>query len=469
MKKITLFFAICFLFAYFTSINAQKTTFAVCAVEQETHALEEIPLKKLLNKKFVQQHIDVVQNKASELLYDSFSRQTAVLNKKIKDKKNREAAIVVLQEQLQHNLGMLDSNIVVPSLEAYSRNRRPLVATYPNAFYGAIEKAYATHRTLILSPDDVWMTICQGFSNHITLNAEKMRPYFVGFDGKKTLNVNLERWPQPDSGEWDYLLDELNNQIARYTGPDITETINANFSTTTADAKVAYSISMMSAMQEYFDFWGTVMCGIPEITLEGTPEDWADLERRAALLAKYDLQWWTDDLKPILSEFTAASRGQVNIDFWKNIVKEEKKDLVCASAPVLTGWVSKFFPYVNKDGKMLRNPLIGINDFSQFIKRKKGENGKEYVVYQGPMVEPKELPESVVSVPVYMSNHGKEHTMMVYAGSFGIWQEYHTGAVRPALGWAIVDMHEAPKPEVQKRYNDMMKQQKKVEAALEKH
>ena len=40
-----------------------------------------------------------------------------------------------------------------------------------------------------LSPDDVWLTVCQGFCSHILLNSEKMRKEFVDFDGKKELRV----------------------------------------------------------------------------------------------------------------------------------------------------------------------------------------------------------------------------------------------------------------------------------------
>jgi hypothetical protein len=37
-----------------------------------------------------------------------------------------------------------------------------------------------------------------------------------------------------------------------------------------------------------FDFFISYLCGIPEITLEGSPQDWEQLEARAEALAK----WW---------------------------------------------------------------------------------------------------------------------------------------------------------------------------------
>ncbi|NRA13782.1 MAG: DUF4419 domain-containing protein, partial [Crocinitomicaceae bacterium] len=43
-----------------------------------------------------------------------------------------------------------------------------------NSFMYAIHTAYADHRPLILSPDDVWLTLCQGFGNHLVLHGEEL-------------------------------------------------------------------------------------------------------------------------------------------------------------------------------------------------------------------------------------------------------------------------------------------------------
>lgn len=41
---------------------------------------------------------------------------------------------------------------------------------------GAIGKAFAQHRSIVLSPDAVWLTIAQGVAQHIRLHAEQLRP-----------------------------------------------------------------------------------------------------------------------------------------------------------------------------------------------------------------------------------------------------------------------------------------------------
>lgn len=38
------------------------------------------------------------------------------------------------------------------------------------------------------------------------------------------------------------------------------------------------------------------ICGIPEITLKGTVEDWKLLREKALSLGRYELEWWTEEL-----------------------------------------------------------------------------------------------------------------------------------------------------------------------------
>ena len=49
----------------------------------------------------------------------------------------------------------------------------------------AIFHAYNKHQHLLLTPDDIWLTIAQGVSQHINYNAEKFRYSFVNHEGKK--------------------------------------------------------------------------------------------------------------------------------------------------------------------------------------------------------------------------------------------------------------------------------------------
>ena len=60
-----------------------------------------------------------------------------------------------------------------------------LVSTSIHPFIVSVHKAYAEHRPLSISPDMIWLLICQGFSKHINYNSEKLRDQFVDFEEKK--------------------------------------------------------------------------------------------------------------------------------------------------------------------------------------------------------------------------------------------------------------------------------------------
>ena len=76
-------------------------------------------------------------------------------------------------------------------------------------------------------------------------------------------------------------------------------------------------------------------CGIPEITLEGTVEDWKVLREKALSLGDYGLQWWVEALEPVLDQFVAAASGSIDREFWCRIWP----------IPYVTGWILTLFPY----------------------------------------------------------------------------------------------------------------------------
>ena len=53
-------------------------------------------------------------------------------------------------------------------------------------FYNFLQ-AYHFDCPLYLSPDDIWLLICQGFSYHVNNNSDALRHLFVDFEKKKNL------------------------------------------------------------------------------------------------------------------------------------------------------------------------------------------------------------------------------------------------------------------------------------------
>ena len=55
------------------------------------------------------------------------------------------------------------------------------------------------------------------------------------------------------------------------------------------------------------------LCGIPQILLEGSAEDWQNLGRRVREWGRFDLNWWLKPLQPILDQFIAALQPPITV------------------------------------------------------------------------------------------------------------------------------------------------------------
>ena len=215
-----------------------------------------------------------------------------------------------------------------------------------HSFFNGMYRAYGEHRPFVLSPDMIWLLISQGFSRHVNNNTEVLRSMFVNFAGKKELNVRNDKIciNNPKS-PWEEVFPEFTKQIGQYTGNELINNLTSNFSTTTQVTKVASEITIMDAMKTYFDYDVTsIGCGIPDVTIEGNSKDWKLVLDKAIFLRKYKLDWWIDEIEPILKEFINASEGRFDKEFWKQMFKVHHSNL-CGAGNIIDGWIIKFFPY----------------------------------------------------------------------------------------------------------------------------
>ncbi len=332
-------------------------------------------------------------------------------------------------------------------LQSYSRERSPLIPIHSNGFFDVVSQAYADHRPLVISPDMIWLLICQGFSIHVNKHAETLRKHFVQHKGKKVLMVCLDGLVSGrDEDNWESVFAEFNKQIAKNTNHNIAETISARFSQTNADAAVAFDITLMDAMKSYFAYAAYYSCGIPEITIEGSVEDWQEIERRAQKLAVYDLDWWIQDLKPILAQFTQAAQQNADPLFWKNMVKIWDERDGCVSTTYINGWITRFYPYIGGGKEFVKNPMIG----KPMLMELNSSLNHEGIEHEG--IEPKRLPNGISSCELLVDNRGKLSQFELKAGFFGMRQDSKTLALRPVIGWAVVNTGRKPDLETIKRY-----------------
>jgi hypothetical protein len=324
---------------------------------------------------------------------------------------------------------------------AFGTNHTELIHTQSHALVMALHHSYAEHYPLVLSPDHIWLTICQGFARHMTLYGEVLREDIVHFEGKKQLLVTHPdfRRDNPDN-QWDEIFPAFSEQMRQHIGDDLHELLTPIFSTTTPIETAAYAITMMEAMQPYFDY-AITLCGIPSITLEGTSEDWRMLLKRVRRFRTYNLRWWSDQLEPILKQFIYAVEGRVDREFWSNIYKQEDG----SGGPYITGWILKLFPYIGDAKNPTRNPYV--------------ERDPEPDKWMQGLTM-RAFPSGLSSAAVKCNDGVEAWDVSFIAGFFGISQDTKTAALRPEISWAVRD--ETAVIEARKQARLALRQEKQI-------
>ena len=204
--------------------------------------------------------------------------------------------------------------------------------TGKDVFFKTIVRAYAEHRPLVLSPDMIWVLISQGFARYVNAHPEQLRDQLVNHSGKMDLVVQSDKDLLSGDADWQKLMADFTAQINDATKGD----------------------TLMETMKSYFDYVvHYIACGIPSVTLTGTPQDWQKVLEKTQQLQKYAVGPWTKRLVPILTEFVKASEGKADQAFWQDMVKKHRVDKLAGGGcdfrepTKLDGWILKFFPDEN--------------------------------------------------------------------------------------------------------------------------
>src|SRR5262245_50098499 len=175
-----------------------------------------------------------------------------------------------------------------------------------HAFVKAAHDAFYEHHPLVIRPDDVWFCIAQGFAAHVNRNAESLRSRFVKHEGKEKLVVVRPDFFLGQSNPWPEVFDAFSVQVGEHVGK-LKDLISARFSTTTPVEAAAFDVCVMDTFQGYFEYEMMAGCGIPEITLLGTPEDWRSMIPRVRHLSEYGLDAWSAVLVPVLEKIAETA------------------------------------------------------------------------------------------------------------------------------------------------------------------
>ena len=307
-----------------------------------------------------------------------------------------------------------------PEILAYSFAGEKMAMMREDVFFDALVEAYADHRPFVLSPDMVWQLIGFNFSEYVNNHSEEMRSLLVNHEGVKDLKIMTEEDILGDkNADWGDIFEKFSAVIAENTKGDIAQLMTSDFTTTGPTERIASQITLMESLKSYFHYIaGRLACGIPNITLKGTPADWRKVAEKVQGLEKYNMGWWTKELKPIMAEFVKTAEGHPDKKFWKDIVMQDRPDRLRGGAcshekPTdLDGWMVKLFPDMKK-GQMQTSIPYG--------RMQGAELSSMQFKYQ--LIDP-------ITLKVI-----EETDIMLYAGFVGVTVDKATGALEPKIGW----------------------------------
>lgn len=321
-----------------------------------------------------------------------------------------------------------------------------------HGFHGLVEAthaAFAGHYGLELSPDEVWVTIIQGFARLVNLEPEKYRSQFVLHEGQQEIRILRNDFTRGSAtNDWPSCFGQFSEAIGRSIGADNYRLVTSNFSTTGPIERAASDVVLMDTVQSYFKYCVDTLCGIPFVRLRGTVADWRQLVAKARGLATFGaLAWWLDELVPILEKIADAAAGKVDADFWNRIYKAKEE----SGGVLITGWIVRLLPtvYSRREKKDILNPLLGTPLNQPHVPNPKSRRyygnrfDDDYVELgwgcKDSCLNTSMLPASLSTVPFIWSYLGTEYKYKIVGGVVGYSQNPTDGALRAQLGWGVYE------------------------------
>lgn len=222
----------------------------------------------------------------------------------------------------------------------YATNLPEDAPLYHQNYLGYLEKTYAAHCKIVLSPQVFWYTILCEIAQHVIANAEQHRPLFTRDpEGKIDIIVPCSSLDEPL--RMDAIHDEMIGHVPLDTALFLPE-----FTTSTEMSRLASLAAFLETCSPYYNYM-MMLCGHAEVKLLGTAGDWdAILDRLEVLTVEFgrvrsDLKRWiSKTVLPVAEKIRHAFDGQ-NADWFQRIYTEKR----CGSGGQIDidGWFCRMF------------------------------------------------------------------------------------------------------------------------------
>ncbi len=296
----------------------------------------------------------------------------------------------------------------------------------------AAHLAFADHRPLALSPDIVWLLMTQMVAREVVADPERFRGILVSHQaGQEVLKVRRDDFVLgAATNDWPGVFAEFEEQIVARAHDGVASIFSHAFASSQAAEVATRRVTLMKTVSPFYRYEVYTMCGIPEIHLYGSPQDWTWIRTHMGQFGKLGLAKRMQALEPVIDQFVLAVEGQGNPYFWRNFYKYE----AMSGNETTSGWINLFFLKHEDD----------VVPFDWGQKRPESRSELGIPTEDGLPYDLHEVPPAWVAQEFLWFYHGQRLPMMLRAGFLGIEQDLQTLALRPRLGWQVMGVQDTP-------------------------
>ena len=201
---------------------------------------------------------------------------------------------------------------------------------YHTNYLNYLEKCWADHLGIVITPDIIWYTIISEFSLLVKKDIEGYRSLFTDSPEKKEILI-------PSGSLTVMPLDRLAATL-KDTVPSDTSVFFPEFQSFTINTDYALLASFCDICSPYYNY-SMYLCGFPFIDVRGTVDDWKILREQFLRLKKIIKdELWVSRVCNVLSSILARFKDE---EWWKGIFKLKK----CGSGhqTEVSGWLTDLF------------------------------------------------------------------------------------------------------------------------------
>ncbi len=290
--------------------------------------------------------------------------------------------------------------------------------------YVSAHNAFEKHANLSISPEVFWYAIV-----HEVAILVKSKPGTYGHLFTKNpsevvmLTVRDDNLVYgSDSNDWGETISKFEGLLRQNMENEIVDLFLPQFSTSSEESDIATLVSFMDTVSKYYKFSVLTLCGIPNVQINGTLQDWQLLVKSTEKVSGLfpELYGYFEDLIPVLKNITATlSETEIDLKFWKSIYKVNSQ----SGGDRASGWLTALSAYtVNPETKLFQlKPKFDWKSINESDSGFKIEH----------------FPAHFSTVPFIWDYLGNKINMKFFAGIIGV--GYIDKFLTPQLGFGVAE------------------------------